>query len=85
MPTKRRRRTRAQIGLTPEERQWLTGQPVAGAGKLWAFRGGAAKAERCREIIRAYAELIPRGRLAQLERDIERWDDPKPRGLASFR
>lgn len=85
MPTKRTRRVRARVDLLPAEREWLTGKPVEGANKLWSFRGGAAKAERCRHIIKLYAHLIPRGRLAQLERDISRWDDKPPRGLASFR
>jgi hypothetical protein len=86
MPTNRRRRIRQREQLLPEERAWLTGLPIEGASRLWSFRGGEEKVERCRFIMREYAHLIPRGRRSQLLSDIERWGPPKPfTKLATFR
>jgi hypothetical protein len=86
MATKRRRKARQRTpALTPEEKQWLTGEAAAGASALWRFidpRGD--QAARCRELIRTYPHLIPPGHMAELKRDIELWTPPVPRGLSSF-
>ena len=84
MPTKRRRRVREPQGLTVEEREWLTGEALGGS-KLWRFRIGPDQLERCRELMRTHADLIPRGRHAELEADLRLWTPPKPSGLSSFR
>ena len=86
MGTKRKRLIRSRVGdLSPEELQWLKGEPVKGASNLWSFRRGVAKSERCRLLLKQYAHLVPRGRMAGLRRDIERWRGPQPSGLATFR
>jgi hypothetical protein len=53
--------------------QWLTGEPQAGANRFWVHTRGEAKAVRCRELLALYADLIPSGRLALLERDLAHW------------
>jgi hypothetical protein len=61
-------------GLSPEERQWLTGQHDPDANQFWEFGSGPDRAERGRQLLREYAHLIPPGRLAKLERDVAFWD-----------
>lgn len=88
MPTNRKRisRIRRADDLTPEELEWLTGVPQAGANAFWKFRCWLPdQLARCRELVERHAALIPPGRLPKLLQDIEHWAPQKPRGLASFR
>ena len=75
MPTKRSRVARGwrSAALSPAELQWLSGQAQPGANRFWAHTRGAAKAERCRQLLHEHAHLVPVGRMPKLLRDIEHW------------
>ena len=49
------------------------GRPQEGANRFWINTRGAAKVERCRALIAAYAHLIPPRRMAKLEEDLLHW------------
>lgn len=86
MPTKRGRRQRARRDVSLEELEWVTGIEQPGAGKLWRYRMWLPEnLERYRTLLHTHRHLIPRGRMAELRRDIERNSPREPRGLASFR
>lgn len=59
--------------LSPEERQWLTGEHEPAANPFWQHTRGAAKAERCRQLLHEHSHLVPVGRMPKLLRDIEHW------------
>jgi hypothetical protein len=71
---KRKRRTRYLNAPSPAEVEWLSGKQQEGANRFWKHLRGAKKVERCRWLIKQYRQLIPRGRMTTLERDIQHWE-----------
>lgn len=60
--------------LLPEERCWLSGEPLPpGANRFWIYCNTAEQLARREWLVEHFASLIPPSRAAALEADLAQW------------